>query len=478
MAHDPPRGEFRGHGVGEGGLGREHLGDPVLAGDGGLDLRVVKLRAEQRAPLGVARIGDPRMAEMVEPVGQRRPERAPRIAGSGLDPEPLERPLAEQSAVGHAVERHATGQAEVREARLRMNVPGHSQDDLLEHLLDAGGEVHLPLGERAIGPPRRTVKQPVEPAARHLQAGAVVEESLIEPERAVVAEVDDFSQDGVGIPRITIGGESHELVLAGVHPEATEQRERAVEQAGRVRKPHLGLELDPAAPAGAPGGGAPLADAVEREDRRLVEGARVEAARGMRLVVGGEQDRPGIVAAKPLIDLPRDVEFPLQPLRHRLHEGGKAAGGEGQGRLQEPLELDQRLLVKDDGVEFGRRDAGLREAPLGRPRREGLVVLLPREPLLLGRGHDRPVANDRGGAVMEERRNAEDVHPDRPEKRSGPGARVAPGPDVTFCRDRNRSRLQTSAWASRRWRRTIWAVMATLASPSITPVVGSGTATV
>ena len=95
---------------------------------------------------------------MVEPVGQRRPERAPRIAGSGLNPEPLERPLAEQPAVGHAVERHATGQAEVRQARLCMNMPGHSQDNLLEHLLDAGGEVHLPLGERAIGPPRRTVE--------------------------------------------------------------------------------------------------------------------------------------------------------------------------------------------------------------------------------------------------------------------------------------------------------------------------------
>ena len=71
-------------------------------------------------------------------------------------------------------------------------------------------------------------------------------------------------------------------------------------------------------------------------------------------------------------------------------------------RLQDPLELDQRLLVEDDVVEVGGGDAGFRQAvPDGVPR-VAEVVLLPGEPLLLSGGDDVAVLDQGGRAVVVE----------------------------------------------------------------------------
>src|ERR671931_134691 len=48
----------------------------------------------------------------------RDAERAPGVAGRRLDPESLERPLAQKAAIRDAVECHATREAEVVQARL------------------------------------------------------------------------------------------------------------------------------------------------------------------------------------------------------------------------------------------------------------------------------------------------------------------------------------------------------------------------
>ena len=47
---------------------------------------------------------------------ERRAERAAGIAGRRLDPDVVERALAQQLAVGHAVQRDAAGQAEIARA--------------------------------------------------------------------------------------------------------------------------------------------------------------------------------------------------------------------------------------------------------------------------------------------------------------------------------------------------------------------------
>ena len=191
-------------------------------------------------------------------------------------------------------------------------------------------------------------------------------------------------------------------------------------------KPHLGLEPDLIPAASAPRGRAPFTDAVEREDRRLVEGAGVEAARGMRLVVRGEADRSVVAAVEPLVDLPRDVELSLEPDRHRLDERRKTPRGEGKRGLQKPLELHERLLVEDHGVEVGDPNPRLLQAPPRHLGRKRVVVLAACEPLLLSGRHDATVLEQRRRAVVKERRDAEDVHgafemknPGRPSRPTG-----------------------------------------------------------
>ena len=82
----------------------------------------------------------------------------------------------------------------------------------------------------------------------------------------------------------------------------------------------------------------------------------------MGLVVCGEIERTRVAAPQPLVDLPRQVQFFFQPLRHGVEKREEPAGGEGEIGFEEPLELEQRLLVEDDGVEGLRLEAALREA--------------------------------------------------------------------------------------------------------------------
>ena len=132
----------------------------------------------------------------------------------------------------------------------------------------------------------------------HRQPLAVVEVRHVHAERAVVLQVDQVLEDQVGVLRLAVGGQAHELVFAGVDLEAGVVGEGRVEQAERVREPELVRQLDPVAPADAEAGGRPLADAVEREDRRLLERRREERAGGVRLVVLGEDEALGVLAAR------------------------------------------------------------------------------------------------------------------------------------------------------------------------------------
>ena len=60
------------------------------------------------------------------PDEQRRAQRAAGVAGGGLDPDVLERALAQDAAVADAVQRDAAGQAEFFEPGQLVGVPGRS----------------------------------------------------------------------------------------------------------------------------------------------------------------------------------------------------------------------------------------------------------------------------------------------------------------------------------------------------------------
>ena len=71
---------------------------------------------------------------------------------------------------------------------------------------------------------------------------------------------------------------------------------------------------------------APLADAVERQDRRLVERAREERAGGVALVVVGEdQSAPGVAARAPSRMVRRMCSFSFSQTRHGHAEAAEAA---------------------------------------------------------------------------------------------------------------------------------------------------------
>ena len=66
----------------------------------------------------------------------------------------------------------------------------------------------------------------------------------------------------------------------------------------------------------------------------------------------------------------------------------EAAGREREIGLEQPLELEERLVVERDMVDLAERDAALRQAIGERVMRETRIVLLAREALLLGGGDD------------------------------------------------------------------------------------------
>jgi hypothetical protein len=349
------------------------------------------------------------------PVGERRPERAAGVAGRGLDPEVVEDALAQELAVGDAVERHAAGEAEVALAGHRARPPRQLRDRFLRHLLDRAREVHLAAGDARLRRPRRAAEEGGEAVVGHHQAVEVAEVVHVEAEGAVLAQVDQLAADGVGEARLAVGREPHQLVLAGVDLEAGEVGEGRVEEPERVRELDLLEDLQPLALADADRRRRPLADAVEGEHRRLGEGRGVEGGGGVRLVVGGEVDgrRLGDAAGfERLGDARRDPELLLEPERHRLDEGGEAARRHRQVGLEDAVELEQRLVVEDDPVQAATvaADPPRLQAVAHRAGRETGVVLEPRETLLLRRRDDAAVLDQAGGRVVVVAGDAEELH--------------------------------------------------------------------
>ena len=120
------------------------------------------------------------------PDRERRAERAAGVAGGRLHPDVLEGAVAQDLAVGDAIERDAAGEAEIVEAVLARQRARQPQHHLLGHRLDRGGDVHVERREQFLGPvAHRRAEQIGELLVGHGQTGAIVEIVEIEPERSV-----------------------------------------------------------------------------------------------------------------------------------------------------------------------------------------------------------------------------------------------------------------------------------------------------
>ena len=104
----------------------------------------------------------------------------------------------------------------------------------------------------------------------------------------------------------------------------------------------------------------------------------------------GKRDALAIGAAEPATDFPGQVQLLLEPLRHRVDERPKAARRVGQVGLEQPLELQQRLVVEPDVVEVRRVDARLGETVDNGVGRKPCVVLRPGETLFCAAETIRP----------------------------------------------------------------------------------------
>jgi hypothetical protein len=236
----------------------------------------------------------------------------------------------------------------------------------------------------------------------------VGEVAHVELEGAVVVDVHHLAHDALGVHRLAVGGQPHDLVLGAVDLEAQVVGEGAVEQPQAVGEADLLEQRDVRALADAVGGGGPLTDPVDGEDRRLLEGRGQKGRGGVAHVVLGVEDGPRVG-----LELPADgrghPELLVQPHRHRLAEGAERARKGGDVGAQHPLELEQRLVVEADDVEVPGLDPGLLEDVADGVVGEVGVVLLPREALLL-RGRDHlAVPQEGSGGVVVEAGDPEDV---------------------------------------------------------------------
>jgi hypothetical protein len=94
-------------------------------------------------------------------------------------------------------------------------------------------------------------------------------------------------------------------------------------------------------------------------------------------------------------NLARQMELLPKPQRHRLHKGAQTARCVREVGLQQALEFQPGLVVKADVVQVIGLDSHLAQAVLDGVDGKPVIVLLACETLLLGRGRNLPVDQQR-----------------------------------------------------------------------------------
>jgi hypothetical protein len=82
------------------------------------------------------------------PSGERRTNRAARIARGGLNPDVAEGALTQQPPIGYAIERNTACKAEIVCIKLAASRARQARDHVLGDFLNGGREIHLALRER------------------------------------------------------------------------------------------------------------------------------------------------------------------------------------------------------------------------------------------------------------------------------------------------------------------------------------------
>ena len=326
---------------------------------------------------------------------QRRAQRGARVPGGRLDPDLLERPLAQQPGVGHAVERDAARHRQTALAGLAVQPASEVEQHVLDGPLDRGGEVGV-LGRPTVAALRQRGREgrPVD------GLGA----------KAAVARGVDQLGELPGVARRPVGRHGHHLVLVRGAPEAQVRRQLLVEQAERVGQLLDRQRVEPAD------------SVIAAEQRRSAFAAAVGDHHGRGRVRRGE------VRRRPVCDVVAHEADRRRVEAQGLEEAGRPLDEERAQALPriigDAVGLGRRerrvirvgnhinILRSEPGAPEAERDRLLRQLP-GRERDRRFAVLAAAEALLLGRGDDPPVDDERGGRVVEDRVDPEDVHEPR-----------------------------------------------------------------
>src|SRR5690606_1956258 len=132
--------------------------------------------------------------------------------------------------------------------------------------------VHFTLGNRGFRLASGTLEQLVHSSRRHHVPRAVREVVHVQAKGPVLLDLDELVEDLSGVAGFTIGREAHELVFAAIYLEPSEVGQRGVEQAQRVREALFLEYFYRISATDRDASGRPLADSVERQDRRLLVG--------------------------------------------------------------------------------------------------------------------------------------------------------------------------------------------------------------
>src|SRR5260370_737237 len=302
----------------------------------------------------------------------------------------------------------------------------HLQKNFLSRALNTGGDVgvSLILVSNAIVPlrmitpgmsnereevgirPPRSPKQIGKPRAKTVLGRLVKREVIhVQTEAAVGVHVNELV-DLVEIARLAIRSHTHYFVLALIHFEAQKGRERRIKQTERIRKVNLLEQFDPIFATALPISFSatkrrrrPFPDAIDRHDRRLVKWRAEERAGRVRKVMLAEENSI-LREAELLQNAPFDPELFVEPGDHRFAENARSFRIRTQHRHQNPLELYQRLLMKNDIIKIPGLDACFFQTEIDRQLRKVVIVLLATEALFLGRVDQFAIAKRRPRGVM------------------------------------------------------------------------------
>ena len=198
--------------------------------------------------------------------------------------------------------------------------------DSLGHGLNGARDIHFLLRDPGLRCSCRPAEQPGKTLVGHGQAGRIVKEVHIQPESAVLLEIDQLIQDQVHIFRLTVRRQAHQLVLTRVHTETGVIGKGRVQHAQRVREIQFPLRYQLVTITQPNRRGRPLPHAVQAQYGGLLERARVERRCGMRLVMLGKHQLRQILfldtAQRRQFSLQRglEIELLLQPHRHRRNK--------------------------------------------------------------------------------------------------------------------------------------------------------------